>query len=313
MADVVVLGQIGCDVVVHAGQRRALLGGKGANQAVALTQLAVPVALVGVVGDDEAGAAVREQASADGIDVRAVVVRRGSRTAVLTDLVGEGGDRRLREHVPDDVLLTAADVRAAAGLIAACPALSVQLQQPGAAVRAALDIAPATALVVADGAPSDGATRAAVLARAQVVRADAHEAELLTGRELPDVAAVRAAAADLLAAGPRLVSLAAREAGDLVAWRAGPPLGRAEEGDAGPRWTDGDVLVPLLGDDPVDPTGAGDASVAALTAALLRGEGPEDAAWAAGAAAALTVGHAGGRPRLTPDRVSEQARRGRAG
>ncbi|MDT0274975.1 PfkB family carbohydrate kinase [Blastococcus goldschmidtiae] len=313
MADVVVLGQIGCDVVVHEGQRRELLGGKGANQAVALTQLAVPVALVGVVGDDGAGREVRQQAAADGIDVGAVVLRRSSRTAVLTDLVGADGDRRLVEDVPAETLLTVEDVHAAAGLLAAARGVSVQLQQPGDAVRAALDLAPAHALVVVDGAPADERTRTALLARAHVVRADAREAALLVGRELDGVDDARAAAAELLSAGPRLVSLATGPAGDLVAWRAGPPLGSAGEGGAGPRWTDGEVLVPLLGDDPVDPTGAGDASVAALTTALLRGEGPEDAAWAAGAAAALTVGHAGGRPRLTPDRVSEQARRGRAG
>jgi ribokinase len=95
-----------------------------------------------------------------------------------------------------------------------------------------------------------------VLARADVLRADAAEAALLVGRELADVEAVRGAAAQLLAAGPRLVSLAAGEDGDLVAWRAGPSLvAGAGPGEADLRWADGDVLVPHLGREVVDPTG----------------------------------------------------------
>jgi ribokinase len=286
------------------------LGGKGANQAVALAQLGVPVALVAVVGDDPAGAAVRTQAAADGVDVSCVRIRSGATTALLLDLVEDGGRRRLVEDVPAEVLLTPADVEEAAEQIAACQVLSIQLQQPGDAVRAALAATPETALVVADGAPADEATRTAVLQRADVVRADATEAAALVGRALDGPDDARDAAAELLTAGPRVVALATGEAGDLVAWRAGPDLGSAAtELEADPRWADGDLLVPWLGGPPVDPTGAGDAFVAALTATLLGGAGPEDAAWAAAAAAALTVGHAGGRPDLDPAALGEAIRR----
>ncbi|MFD2090223.1 PfkB family carbohydrate kinase [Blastococcus deserti] len=325
MTDVVVLGQIGRDLVlwvdglpdaggsVRATERRELLGGKGANQAVALAQLGVPVALVGVVGDDGPGAQARAQAVADGIDVSGVVTRPGTATALLLDLVGNGGTRRLVEHVPAGVLLTGDDVAAADDLVAGCQVLSLQLQQPGEAVRAALDRAPAEAVVVTDGAPGDAGTRAAVLARTEVLRADAVEATRWVGRDLRGVDDAREAAAELLTAGPRLVSLAAGEAGDVVAWRAGPGLGTAAGMlEVDPRWADGDTVVPLLGGPPVDPTGAGDAAVAALAATLLGGAGPEDAAWAAAAAAALTVAHAGGRPELSPAAVGETVHRYRS-
>jgi ribokinase len=323
MTDVVVLGQVGRDLVlrvdelpdppgsVPALERRELLGGKGANQAVALAQLGVPTALVGVVGDDAPGAEARARASADGIDVSCLATRAGARTALLLDLVENGG-RRVVEDVPAEVRLTPADVAGASGLIRSCQVLSLQLQQPGEAVRAALDLVPGTAFVVADGAPADEATRAAVLARADVVRADAVEAGALVGRELAGVDDARDAAADLLTAGPRLVALAVGEAGDLVTWRAGPPLGTAaEELEADPRWADGEVLVPLLGGSRVDATGAGDAYVAALAAALLGGAGPEDAAWVASAAAAVTAAHAGGRPDLDAGALGEIVRRHR--
>jgi ribokinase len=325
MADVVVLGQVGRDLVLRtpalpeAGgsatvdERRELLGGKGANQAVALAQLGVPVALVGVVGDDSAGTEAVAQAAADGIDVSAVVRRRGAATALLVDLVEEGGVRRLLEDVPGAVLLTPDDVAAATGQLAGAQVASLQLQQPGVAVRAALERVPEGALVVVDGVPEDDATRDAVLARADVVRADAAEARLLTGRDLSGVDDARDAAAELLTAGARVVALDVGEDGDLVAWRAGPRVGvAAEELEVDPGWADGDVLVPLLGEQPVDPTGGGDVYVAALVATLLGGATPEDAAWAASAATCLTVAHAGGRPRLDPGAVGDVVRRVRS-
>jgi ribokinase len=320
MADVVVLGQVGRDLVLTlealpdaggsapATGRRELLGGKGANQAVALGQLGVRVALVGVVADDDAGAQVLAQATADDVDVSCVGTRSGAPTALLLDLVEPDGRRRLVEHVPEEMLLTPTDVAAAGLVIAGCRALVLQLQQPGESVRAALAHASAGALVVADGAPADDATRTALLERAGVLRADAAEAGRLLGRELSGLEQTRAAATDLLAAGPRLVALAVEGEGDLVSWRAGPAL--PEEAACG--WDDGEVLVPLLGDAPVDVTGAGDAYVATLTAALLGGAAPVAAAWAASAAMALTVGHPGGRPALGWERLREVVRRERA-
>lgn len=241
-----------------------------------------------------------------------MVRRRGAATALLVDLVEDGGEHRLLEDVPDDVLLTPDDVAAAADQIAAAQVVGLQLQQPGPAVLAALQRVPGGALVVADGAPADDATRTAVLARADVLRADTAEARLLTGRELPGVDDAREAAAELLTAGARVVALGVGKQGDLVSWRAGPRLGvAAMDLEVDPGWVDGEVLVPRLGDEPVDPTGGGDAFVAVLTATLLGGATPEDAAWAASAAAGLTVTHAGGRPELSPDRLREAVARHR--
>ena len=178
---------------------------------------------------------------------------------------------------------------------------------------AALQRVPEGAIVVVDGAPEDDATRDAVLARADVVRADVTEARLLAGRDLFGVDDARDVAAELLTAGARVVALGVGEAGDLVAWRAGPRFGvAAEELEVDPGWADGDVLVPPLGEQPVDPTGAGDAYVATLVATLLGGAPPEDAAWAASAAAGLTVAHAGGRPQLDPGVLGAVVRRGRS-
>jgi ribokinase len=287
----VVVGQVARDLVLRVAglpdaggstpveERRELLGGKGANQAVGLAQLGLPVALVGVVGTDSAGTAVLEQADRDGLGTDAVV-RRGT-TALLVDVVEAAGARRLLEHVPAESLLTVEDVRAAGAVLRAAGTVLLQLQQPGAALVEAARLVAPDALVVLDGGTGEPQVRRALLARAQVVRADAEEAAELAGGAVSTVAAARAAAQELLGHGPDVVALAVPDVGDLVAW------------------SDGEVVLPLAGE-LVDPTGGGDAFVVGLTAALRAGRSVPDAARAAAAASRRVVAVLGGRPDLDP-------------
>jgi ribokinase len=268
-----VIGQLARDLVLsvpdvpEAGDstdatgRHEQLGGKGANQAVGLAQLGVRPALVAVAGDDVIGDVLLDQARRDGIDVSAVVRRRGTLTGVIVEILDAEGRYRYVQDLP---LLTDTDVEAAAGRIRASDAVLVQLQQPAAVARVAARIGrEAGRLVVLDGATDD----TGLLALADVVRADEKEAQALPDPE------------DLLDLGPKLIAIA-REDGNLFVWR-------------GER-----LLVPLTDDKVVDTTGGGDAFVAGLTASLLRGESYPDAARLATAAAGATVGHAGGRPDL---------------
>lgn len=306
MADVVVVGQVardlvlGVDALPEAGgsadvrERRELLGGKGANQAVGCRQLGLSVALVGVVGDDGPGDQVLREAERDGIDVTGVVRRAGATTALLLDVVEQapgGGVRRLLEDVPDPVLLRREDVEAAAGVLAGARMVLVQLQQPGPAVLAALAAARAAEVpVLVDGAPEDDDVRDAVLSAARVLRADTAEAAQLLGRELGSTEETVAAARELRERGPAVVVLASPEDANVVVWDGGH------------------LVMPLLGGQPVDPTGGGDAFVAGVTAALLRGETPATAGWWGSAAASLTVTRLGGRPGLDPAQVEARAR-----
>jgi ribokinase len=292
--DVVVLGQLARDLVLVVDQvpgpgqsgavqlRREMLGGKGANQAVALAQLGLRPALVAVAGDDAHAPQLLGQAELDGIDVSAVVRRPGTRTGLIVDVVDPAGTWRYLEDLPPYVLLTETDVVAAASLIATASWVSIQLQQPPDAVLAAARLAADTgAAVVLDGAPADGPHQAELLAAATVVRADAREASLLADSAIDSPADARRAATEILRRGPRLVALAVGDEGNYVAW------------------PDGDVFVPLTRTTVVDTTGAGDAFTAALIAGLDRGYGEERAARLAIAAAGATVGHPGGRPSLT--------------
>lgn len=325
MVDVVVVGQVGRDLVLTVPQvpaaggavdvtdRHELLGG-AVNQAVGCRQLGLRTAVLGVVGDDAAGQDAIEQARSDGLDVTELRIRAGGTTALFVDVVADDGTRRLLEHVPAEVRLTADDVRRARPLLRSARAVLVQAAQPTDAVRETLRTCrDAGGLVVLDGAPADGSAADELVALADVVRADAAEAPAVLGRRPDGVAATREAARALVSralasrapvagegAGPRIVALAVPGEGDLLAYRD-------ERGAVG------DVLLPLLGTAPADVTGAGDAFVAGLVAALLQGLDEETAGWWAAAAAGHTVARVGGRPDLDAARVASSADRARRG
>jgi ribokinase len=273
-----VVGQLARDLILtvdhlpdagtsgEAGSRREQLGGKGANQAVALAQLGVRPSLIAVAGADVIGDVLLEQAKHDGIDVRSIVRRPSQLTGLIVEILEADGSWRYVEHLPSGVLLTARDVEAARPVIARSDAVLVQLQQPPAAAELAARIGhEAGRLVVLDGSvPGKD-----ILRHADVLRADEREAGG-AGRELLD-------------AGPRLLALAQHDGNLLI-------------------WADGEIKIPLTDDRVVDTTGGGDSFLAALTAALLRGASPEEAGKLATAAAGATVGHPGGRPDLRKPR-----------
>ena len=69
-------------------------GGPAATAAVALARLGIEVSLVGQVGDDKAGAAIREGLEQEGVDVSALAAVPGGRSAQSAVLVGEESGTR---------------------------------------------------------------------------------------------------------------------------------------------------------------------------------------------------------------------------
>lgn len=292
MADtsILVVGQVGRDLVLAVDEvpgpggsavvreRREVLGGKGANQAVAMVQLGAPVELLGIVGEDPVGGDLLRSLQEDGIGVW--WVRRRGTSALLVDVVDAQGRSRLLEDVPEESLLRADDLHDAQEVFRGSDTVCLQLQQPVAALAEAARIAvDAGARVVLDGAVPQS-FRQELLDAASVLRADAHEAELLTGVQLdgPDVAAE--VAGQLVADhGLDVVALGVA-GGDVVAWPGGHRLFPHEAGHA-------------------DATGGGDSYLAGLVVALRAGRTPEEAGDLAAACAASTVARLGGRPDLT--------------
>ena len=294
--DIVVVGQIARDLVVVVDElpesgssatvrlRKEMLGGKGANIAVGAAQLGAEVAVVGALGDDAQARTLLDQLDADGVFTACVRRGPGTTTGLIVDVLTRDGSWRYLEDLPEEVLVTAEDVAHAGSLIAGASSVVVQLQQPAGTVRAAAECArSAGARVVFDGKPPEDD----LLALADVLRADHHEAELLIGRDITGDNAVDAAR-ELMARGPSLVALAVEDVGNVFVWE------------------DRALELPLVDvGGVVDTTGGGDAFTAALTCGLTRGDSVQDAARHAVAAACVTVGHAGGRPSLSRDALAK--------
>lgn len=302
--EAVVLGQLGRDLVLGVDEvpaagssatvrsRREILGGKGANQAVSLAQLGVPVGLLGAVGDDGTGERVLAQARDDGIDVSAAVRRPRATTALIVDIVDGHGQWRYLEDIPDEVLATAGDVSAATDMLGAPRNLLLQLQQPLAAVLPAARVGSAAgARVVLDGVPPEGQQAAELLGMTDVLRADGKEAGLLAGASISGIEHAVDAAREVMRHGPSLVVLDVPGAGNVFVEQSSYEF------------------VPLAAVPVVDTTGAGDALVAAMTHALSSGWDLGETARFAVAAAAATVRHPGGRPGLRSDELRRCAQK----
>lgn len=297
---VVVAGQVARDLVLHVESvpeaggsssvslRHELLGGKGANQAVAAAQLGAAVRLVGVVGSDHVAEEILRQAAGDGIDVRYVVHRDGP-TALLVDVVDDQAQNRFLEHVPGEMLLRTSDVQGAAGAFDGAELAMVQLQQPADTCIAAANAAQAAGcFVVLDGAVPE-VKRDVLMSSASLLRADAHEAELMLGHSISSETEAGAAARDLQ-----------RRGLDIVVFSVGAVANVVASGD-------GVLVAETLRVDVVDPTGGGDSFVVAFALAIARGDGCAQALREATAASSATVSRLGGRPELSLAEVQKVA------
>ncbi|ODU01616.1 MAG: hypothetical protein ABS81_20230 [Pseudonocardia sp. SCN 72-86] len=256
---------------VAAGPVHRGLGGKGANQAVALARLGRPVAMVGAVGDDLDGDLLRDALAAEGIDVGAVARVDGpSGTAIV---IVHGGESTILFSSGANGLLDAARVHDVAAVVSGADAVVAQCEVPDEALVAAAELA--RGLFVVNPAPARPLP-AAVLDRADVLVPNAGELATLAGLATPDPADTDALA-DL--------------AGALRPGRATV----VTCGSAGAVVVDDGVVqrVPVVPAELVDATAAGDSFVAALTDALLDGASLLDAAGWAARVASVTVSRAG--------------------
>jgi sugar/nucleoside kinase (ribokinase family) len=288
---VVVVGDVATDVVaVLAGEPapgsdrpaaiRSRGGGAGANVAVHLAQLGVPVLLAGCVGDDAAGAGLVAELTAAGVGLALRTVA-GAATGTIVSLVEADGQRSMLADRGANLALAPGDVPTPArgGHLHLS---GYTLLDPGlrAAGLAALAAATAAGCSVSVDPASTGPLAAygvdrwlADTATATLLLPNADEARLLTGC---------ADAADAARA------LAARH-----------PVVAVSLGAEGALWASGAVLVhrPAHPARVVDTTGAGDAFAAGLLASWLadRDGDPARALDAGLARAALVVARPGAR------------------
>ena len=333
----------GPGATVLGGGAAFAAGGKGANQAVAAARLGtdtdtaadtaadtgtatgtdtdtdtdtgarasggLTVAMVGCLGDDDFGRALRAALTAEGVDDRAVRTVPGAPTGIAMITVDQAGENMItvapganRAVSPDDaaaaardatVLVISAEIPVPAILAAlagsGCPAPDapdpVGGTRPLGCTRPAGEARPlggTRPLTVLNLAPAPPEAARVVAAGPDWLVVNQSEAAAVLGRPVSGLADAARAASELVAAGAGNAVVTAGSAG--AAYRCGPSGG----------------TVPAFPVQAVDTVGAGDTFVGALAVALAAGIPPRDAvtaAAAAGAAAAAQPGTQPGMPR----------------
>ena len=266
-------------------------GGKGANQAVAISRLGGRVAMVGAVGDDTRGEDLIQRARVEGVNVERVrrIGRMPTGAAVIH--VDAAGRKQILAVPGANHGLVAEDVREAlSGIASGDPGsamrdfsravvlaqLEVRVECVEAAFKWARDVGARTVL---DPAPPVR-LRDDLLSLVDVIKPNAAEAQVLTGMRVSDRGSARKAARMLLDRGARAVAIAAGDEGNLLV------------SSHGEHW------LPRLKVKAVDATGAGDAFAGTLALYLARGRSVAEAATFANAAAALKTTKLGAQPGL---------------
>jgi ribokinase len=253
---------------------RRSAGGKGANQAVALARLGATVEMVGHVGDDDEGRALRSELVAAGAAAGHVTTVPREPTGLAIVLVDADGDNAIVVVPGANAAMGPASVEAAEDAFAGCDLVLAQLETPLPAVADTVRRgAAAGALVVLNAAPALPLPDD-VLGHVDVLVVNEHEAVEIAGET-----SVEAAAAALRRRGAGTVVVTLGAAGALL------------HGDE--RLTAGGFDVQA-----VDTTGAGDCFVAALAVALAEKRTAADALRFANAAAALAVTRLGAQPAM---------------
>jgi ribokinase len=246
-------------------------GGKGGNQAVATARLGARTAMIGCVGEDAFGAALRAGLAADGVEVGAVRTVPGVHTGVAMIVVDDRGQNGIVVVPGANGELGPDDVDRSEPLLAACQVVALQLESPLTTVLRAATLARALGkAVVLNPAPARPLP-AALLACADYLVPNEHEAAALTGLPVGSVEEAAAAGQRLRELGPRIVivTLGARGVVEVTA-------GGAQHHPSRPVQA-------------VDTTAAGDTFIGGLCAGLVEGRPLPAAIALAQAAAAISV------------------------
>jgi ribokinase len=265
-----------------------VLGGKGANQAVGAARAGGDVVFVACVGDDGYGAQVVDSLREDGIDTRYVSREAGVASGTALIMVGGEGQNYLAVAPGANYRLTPAHVERAREAIGDAAIVICQCEIPpetqDRAIALGAQLGKPVMLNLAPARP----VSAASLARLAYLSVNETEAEFLTGLTVASEGDVHAAAAALLAKGPKTVVLTLGARGAYVAG------------------ADGSALVPGFAVEAVDTTAAGDVHCGALAVALVEGRPLLEAVRFANAAAALSVTRLGAQP-SAPSRTDIEA------
>lgn len=244
-------------------------GGKGANQAVAIAKLGGKVAMIGKVGSDETGDALKNNLKAMGVDES--MVTHADVPSGIAMIIVEGGENRIILYKGANHSVTKADVDE--GLKNAKPgdALVMQLEIPLETVTYAAAVAKQKGMLVLLNPAPAVPLGEELLKNVDIIAPNETETEILTGVGLDSDVHIALAVKKLYQLGVKRVIITMGSRGSIVA--------------------EGQTITPV---EPrkvkaVDTTSAGDTFVGATVLRYLDGDTLEDAARFASVASSITV------------------------
>lgn len=190
--DVVVLGSINLDVkalvkdypkhkdTAFAKEIDMIPGGKGSNQAVAVSKLGGKIAFLGSVGNDSAGNQMLTNLEKNGVDTHHIKISDTEGTGTFLIMLDDDGDNTMVGTLGANGTLTANDVVQPLNNINA-PVLLLQMETSRESVMAALKTAKEKNMfIILDPAPADGYFEEA-LTYADCVTPNQQETEKISG------------------------------------------------------------------------------------------------------------------------------------
>jgi ribokinase len=259
---------------------RTIPGGKGANQAYAAAKLArngTAVRMIGRIGADSFGKALKDNLAGIGVDVRAVLETDSEPSGVACIHVDGAGQNSITVAPGANGVLSAGDIDSERWALEGARCVLLQLEVPIEAVVEGLREARRRgAIGILDPAPARALSKD-ILELVDIATPNENEACVLAG-----VPPQRVSPIDAAALGNKIRDLGVRS---VV----------VKLGDRGCVYCGADrtFVAPPFPVRPVDSTAAGDTFNAALAVALVEGAGMEDALRFANAAAAISVTRAG--------------------
>ncbi len=252
-------------------------GGKGSNQAVAAARLGAAVTFIGRVGQDAFGDAAITMWEQEGINTRYVVRDPEHATGVAPIFVDDSGENSIVVVLGANLNIQAADVNAAADVIAQADIVLTQLEINYDMVAYTLQVAKQKGVrTILNPAPA-GHLPAEVVALADFITPNETELEVLSGKS--GLTAEQAARSLLTHAEQTVVVTLGAQGAQYVR-------------------QDATGVVPTFKVNVVDTTGAGDAFNGGLAVALAEGKSLADAIAFANATAALCVTQPGTAPSM---------------
>lgn len=246
-------------------------GGKGANQAVAISRLGGSVSFTGKIGDDIFGKQSQQLFDDEGIESTGLFPDRDLPSGIALITVDENGENSIVVAPGANSNLTAQDIDQTLGSYSRGDILLTQLEIPMAAVEHAVERARSKEMIVILNPAPVNSTIKKLFKHVDIITPNVGEAEMLSGLKITDISSAHDAA--------KLIQIQGADNVIITLGKLGAVLLEGTES----------YYVPAYEVKVVDTTAAGDVFNGALAVAVSEGKTLYEATKFACAAASVAV------------------------